>query len=227
VADDQHGESDGSAPAFDVTRPAGAWTRQQRAALAGQLRPAMRTAEIARRLGVAPSTVRDYLSDPDGQQARARRQTRAREVCSRCGRRTGARRGRRAFLLCPRCAAATRAKWSREDVIDAYLAWSARFGVEPTSTDWNHTHAQRRGGVPLERFGSGRWPTLTVIARLFGRWSELAAAARERSRGQPPAPFSRPEITGDPEGDPNPSCTRVRGESAAHSGWRARPKDVA
>jgi len=77
VAADQHGESDGSAPAFDVTRPAGAWTRQQRAALAGQLRPAMRTAEIARRLGVAPSTVRDYLSDPDGQQARARRQTRA------------------------------------------------------------------------------------------------------------------------------------------------------
>src|ERR1019366_3950801 len=39
--------------------------------------------------------------------------------------------------------------------------------------------------------------------------------------------FSGPELKRIPEGDPNPSCTRVRGESAAHSGWRARPKDVA
>lgn len=169
------------APAFDVTRPAGSWTRQERATLAGQLRAAMRTAEIARRLGVAPSTVRDYLRDPDGQQARGRRQSHARGVCSRCGQRTGARRGRRVFLLCPRCAAATRAKWDQAAVIDCYLNWWARFGVEPTSTDWNHTHARRRAGVALERFQAGRWPTLTVIKRLFGNWSALTTAARARA----------------------------------------------
>lgn len=225
MVDDQHGAA--SASAFDFTRPPSAWTRQQRAQLARTLRPAMRTAEIAGRLGVTPSTVRDYLSDPDGELARARRQRRRGGVCERCGRPTGPRRGRRAFVLCPRCATGKRANWSREDVIDAYLAWSARCGVEPTSTDWNHTHAQRRGGIARERFRSGRWPTLTVIARLFGRWSELAAAARKPSCGQPPVPFSSPELKRVPEGDPNLSCTRVMGESAAHSGWRARPKDSA
>jgi hypothetical protein len=225
VVDDQHDA--GSASAFDFTRPPSAWTRQQRAQLARTLRPAMRTAEIAGRLGVTPSTVRDYLSDPDGELARARRRGRPGGVCERCGRPTGPRRGRHAFVLCPRCATGKRASWSREEVIDAYLAWWARFGVEPTSTDWNHTHAHRRAGVWLERFRCGRWPTLTVIGRLFGRWSELAAAARECSRGEPPAPFSSRELKRIPEGDPNRSCTRVMGESAAHRGWRARPEDVA
>lgn len=202
MADDQHDAAPASA--FDFTLPPRAWTRQQRARLARALRPAMRTTEIAGRLGVTPSTVRDYLSDPDGKLARARRRRRPGGVCERCGRPTSPRRGRRAFVLCPRCATGKRANWSREEVIDVYLAWSARFGVEPTSTDWNHTHAQRRGGVPLERFGSGRWPTLTVIARLFGRWSELAAAARERSRGQPPSSSVVLNSSGFPRGTPTP-----------------------
>ena len=175
------------ASAFDFTRPPGAWTRQQRAQLARALRSAMRTTEIAGRLGVTPSTVRDYLSDPDGDLARARRQKRPGGVCGRCARPTGSNRGQRAFVLCPRCAAASRATWTREDVIDAYLDWWSRFGVEPTSTSWNHTHARRRGGVAWQRFGCGRWPTLTVIARLFRRWSELTAAARARPNGARPA----------------------------------------
>jgi hypothetical protein len=58
--------------------------------------------------------------------------------------------------------------------------------VQPTSTDWNHTHAHRRGGIALERFDCGRWPTLTVIARLFGRWSDLSAAARACTHSHPP-----------------------------------------
>ena len=66
--------SSSPASAFDFTRPPSAWTRQQRAQLARALRSAMRTTEIAGRLGVTPSTVRDYLSDPDGELARARRQ---------------------------------------------------------------------------------------------------------------------------------------------------------
>jgi hypothetical protein len=70
-------------------------------------------------------------------------------------------------------------------VIDAYLDWWGRFGEKPTSTDWNHTHARRRGGVALERFRCGRWPTLTVIARLFGRWSDLRAAAQAYAHSQP------------------------------------------
>lgn len=178
----------GSPPAFDVTHPPAAWTREQRVQLARALRPHMGTAEIARRLGVSTSTVRGYLSDPDGHRARARRESRPRGTCARCGQRTGVRRGARVFALCPRCAAAERADWTRAAVIAAYLDWWARFDAEPTSTDWNHTHARRRAGAALDRFRARRWPTLTVVARLFGQWSELRAAARERSRSQSPRP---------------------------------------
>lgn len=162
---------------FDATTPPMSWTRQQRAELASTLHPQLATAEIARRLGVARSTVRAYLNDPDGSGARARALARQGGRCRSCGQLTGAARGSRTFELCPGCAGASRASWSREQVLDAYAAWCSWFGSAPTSTDWNRTHATRRGGRALERFRSGRWPTTTVIKRLFGGWPGLAAAA--------------------------------------------------
>jgi hypothetical protein len=176
---------DAATAPYDFTRPPRTWTRQQRVQLARTLRAQMSTSEIARRLGVSASTVRGYLNDPDGQRAHARTLSDARGRCKRCGQPTGAPRGQRTFAVCPSCAPADRASWTRAQVITAYLQWWALFGGEPTSTDWNHTHARRRGGAALARFRAGRWPTLTVIGRLFGRWSELRAAAQERARDQP------------------------------------------
>jgi hypothetical protein len=138
----------------------------------------MRTSEIAQRLGVSSSTVRNYLRDPEGLRARARAATRAGSTCRFCNRATGAPRGSRTFDLCPRCAASTRTSWTRARVLGAFWRWYSMFGKPPSSTDWNHTHAKRRGGAALERFRSDRWPTSTVVVRLFGTWAQLAEAAR-------------------------------------------------
>jgi hypothetical protein len=166
--------------ALDVSRPTSMWTRRERAALAARLDGALETSEIARRLGVGVSTVREYLRDPDGSLARARGSSKT-GVCGECGLSTGSPRGARQFRLCPRCAAAARAKWTRGEVLNAYLDWWRRFGVLPTSTDWNCTHAHRRGGRDLERFLSGCWPTSSVVRRLFDSWVNLASAARVAS----------------------------------------------
>jgi len=157
------------------------WTRRERVDMAHQLRAGMATRDIARRLGVAPSTVRDYLSDPDSEKARRRLARRPRGACSVCGRETGSSRGARVFNTCRNCARRRRARWTREIAIDAYCAWWARFSVEPTSTEWNRTHAARRGDDAIQRFVSGRWPTSTVIVRLFGSWARFAVAARSRA----------------------------------------------
>lgn len=171
-----------SAPAFDCTDSPRRWSREERVILALQLRGSLSTSDIARRLEVAPGTVRGYIVDPTGQGARARRQRRPRGRCQGCGCATGPDRGERRFAWCPRCAPKGRADWDRVEVIDAYLDWWARFGVEPSSTDWNHTHARRRGGSALSRFLSRRWPTLTVVRRLIGPWSLLVTEARTDSR---------------------------------------------
>jgi hypothetical protein len=168
-------------PGLDASAPPSTWTRRQRAELAVVLSEQLGTSEIARRLGVSPSTVRSYLADPDGGHARARWKARPRGRCKRCSRPTGAPRGKRAFALCALCAAAERASWTRADVLAAYLRWQTSFGRPPTSTDWSHTHARRRGGTALERFRSGRWPTPTVVARLFGGWPALRNAVRGSS----------------------------------------------
>jgi hypothetical protein len=138
----------------------------------------MPVAEIARRLDVTPSTVRDYLSDPDGRTSRARYRQEPRGVCTCCGGATAPRRGQTPAERCSRCAATARRVWSRQDVLGAYLDWWARFAVEPTSTDWNHSHAKRRGGEALARFHSRHWPTLTVVKRTFGGWAALQTSAR-------------------------------------------------
>lgn len=154
------------------------WTRHERARVAQLLHAEMATRDIAARLGVTPSTIRDYLSDPEGTKARARRTSKAPGQCARCGRETGPNRGSRVFLHCPACAASCRSRWTRESAIGAYHDWLARFSSEPTSTDWNRTAASRRGGQAVTRFTSGRWPTSSVIVRLFDNWAQFTAAAR-------------------------------------------------
>jgi hypothetical protein len=172
------GDQEGRQPLAGFDDPRRKWTRAQRVELARQLRSGMKTREIAERLGVTASTVRDYLCDPDGTKARARRSISECGRCQCCGAQTGRPRGQHVFSLCTRCAPAHRARWTRDSVISAYITWRARFAAEPMSTDWNQTHATRRGGLALERFLSGHWPTSTVIGRLFGDWSGLRQAAR-------------------------------------------------
>jgi hypothetical protein len=154
--------------------------RRRAAALARHYRDEenLPIAEIARRLGRAPATVKAYLYDPTGERARAVKR-RYQGVCRGCGAPTAARGGKgHAYQYCKGChpgaIAPTR---TREWVRDAMRAWRARYGSPPSSTDWSRTHARQRGGEALRRVRDGDWPAPSTVIDLF--W-DLGGRARRR-----------------------------------------------
>ncbi len=154
--------------------------RRRAAALARHYRDneALSTAEIARRLGRAPATVKAYLYDPIGEKARAVKR-RYQGACRGCGRPTAARGGKGdAYAYCKLChpgaIAPTR---TRDWVRAAMLEWRQRYGRPPSSTDWSRTHARRRGGEPLKRLDSGEWPSPSTVIDLYGTWAAAVADA--------------------------------------------------
>ncbi len=142
-------------------------------------------AEIARRLGRAPSTVKAYLYDPTGEKARAVKR-RYQGTCVGCGAPTTARNGKGdAYAHCKACRpGAIARRWTRERVRDAMRAWARRYGAPPTSYDWSRTHARQRGGDALERLDSDEWPSPATVSELYGTW----AAAHQDACGQTSQP---------------------------------------
>ena len=57
------------------------------------------------------------------------------------------------------------------------LAWRARYGAAPSSYDWPHTHASRRGGEALKRLQAGDWPAASTVIDLYGSWAAAVADA--------------------------------------------------
>jgi hypothetical protein len=146
-------------------------------------------AQIAHLLDRAPATVRGYLHDPTGEKAKRRKASYAGR-CERCGMPTSGADGKdRASRHCQRCKPQSRPRWTRELVRGAHRFWRERFGFIASSVDWSGSHARRRGGQALERYRSARWPSQTVIRRLYG----TPAAAREDAFG-PAAPASRSDL---------------------------------
>ena len=140
-------------------------------------------AQIAHLLDRAPATVRGYLHDPTGAKAKARKTSYA-GSCERCGAPTSGADGKgRASRHCQRCKPQSRARWTRETVRGAHRFWLERFGFIACSADWSGTHARRRGGDALERYRSARWPSQSVIRRLYG----TPAAARADAFAEPPS----------------------------------------
>src|SRR4051794_35045458 len=96
--------------------------RHRAAALARHYRDAeqLSIAEIARRLGRAPATIKAYLYDPTGEKAKAVK-ARYRGYCRSCGAGTSPRNGKGdAYLYCWRCRpGAAHRKWTRERVGEA------------------------------------------------------------------------------------------------------------
>jgi hypothetical protein len=135
-------------------------------------------AEIARRLGRAPATVKAYLYDPTGAKARAVK-ARYRGICRGCGNPTQPRNGKGdAYEYCKNCRpGAIAARWTRDRVRDAMLAWRDRFGKLPTSYEWSRTHAQRRGAHALGRLRDGDWPSPGTVTDLYGTWAAARADA--------------------------------------------------
>ena len=135
-------------------------------------------AEIGRRLGRAEGTVKAYLYDPIGEQAREVK-ARYRGACRGCGAPTSPRGGKGdAYEYCKRCRPGAIARqWTRERSRKAMRAWRARYGAAPSSYDWSRTHARRRGGEALKRLQAGEWPAPST-----GSVRELGGGPRRRLR---------------------------------------------
>src|SRR3954467_13673036 len=150
--------------------------RRRAAALARHYRDAeqLSTAEIARRLGRAPATIKAYLYDSTGQKAPAAK-ARARGYCRHCGAGTSPRNGKGdAHLYCRRCRPGAAApKWARARVREAMRRWPQLPGPPPSSYDWSRTHAARRGAQAQRRLERGDWPAPATVSALYG----TAAAA--------------------------------------------------
>jgi hypothetical protein len=110
--------------------------RRRATALARHYRDAQQLpiAEIARRLGRAPSTVKAYLYDPTGEKAKAVK-ARYRGYCRNCGADTSPRNGKSdAHLFCRRChPGGATPQWTRARVRDAMRRWAELYGVAPSS----------------------------------------------------------------------------------------------
>ena len=138
-------------------------------------------AEIARRLGRAPATVKAYLYDPTGEKARNVK-ARYRGACRGCGAPTSARGGKGdAYEYCKQChPGAIAREWTRERVREAMRAWHTRYGTAPTSYDWSISHASRRGGDALARLQDAEWPPASTVSELYGTWVAARADAFPR-----------------------------------------------
>jgi AcrR family transcriptional regulator len=134
--------------------------------------------QIADRLGRSPATVKAYFYDPTGEKARAVK-ARYQGVCRGCGAYTQPRNGKGdAYAYCKAChPGAIERRWTPERVLAAMGAWRALYGRLPTSYDWSRTHAERRGGVALERLGDSAWPPASVVSEVYGSWSAARDAA--------------------------------------------------
>jgi hypothetical protein len=87
-------------------------------------------AEIARRLGRSPATVKAYFYDPTGEKARAVK-ARYQGVCRGCGANTQPRNGKGdayayGYGYCKAChPGAIERRWTRDRVLDAMRSWRA------------------------------------------------------------------------------------------------------
>jgi len=134
---------------------------------------------IAARLGVAPSTVRGWLSDPEGSGSRARKR-RYGACCWSCGRATTGNEPGQARALCPTCRARIRRRWTPALVVQRMREWQARYGTWPTASDWHSSRAHDRGGEAQRRWEEGIWPPASTVTRLFRRFDYAVRAAMER-----------------------------------------------
>lgn len=159
-----------------VAAPSQADDVNRRAAALQMRRRGISRREIGDRLGAAPSTVRGWLTDPDGSRARSRRAGYGAR-CECCGARTSGNRPGASRSRCRRCAGAGSRRWDRQKVVTSILEWRRRYGRWPTSSDWHATRARERGGTAWARWSSGIWPPASTVTRVFGRFSSALDAA--------------------------------------------------
>lgn len=147
--------------------------------------------EIAHRLGVSRSYAQQLLNDPDGSQARARKDSYS-QPCPRCGEPMTGSGGLSAVPdRCAACAASEQHEqryWTRERIVEAFQAFAAVAGRPPASTDPHAAYNSQR--FSDERRADGdtarhavRLPHPATVKQEFGSWPAAVRAA-----GFDPAP---------------------------------------
>ena len=135
----------------------------------------MSIAQIARRLGRSPSTIRGYLYDPDGAKARRIKDSYG-GTCSRCGAPTSGSGPSHARRVCARCNGRSSAKWQPRRIEEALRAWFERYGRQASTCDLSYAYARARapsdGGTRLRRlregWDGGPWPPASVVRYHYG-----------------------------------------------------------
>jgi hypothetical protein len=159
--------------------------REQRAAICASLAEDHGGEQAAKRLRIAYSTLRSYISDPDGSKDRARKDSYS-GTCDNCGAKTdGSNGAANAPRLCLNCAIERQTdqrKWTRAVVIDAIQRFAQQHGRPPTASDWDH--ADPANGYPPKSAVYGRHSNTPSAP--FDYWADAIEAAG----------FPRPEVGG-------------------------------
>jgi transposase len=169
-------------------------TRAEKVAEAQRLRvEGLKLREISERMGVAISTVQDYISDPDLSKHMERRR-RYGGKCVDCGKGTDGSRG--AAERCLACSQRHRheaRKWTSKRIVEAIREFAERYGRPPAAADWNPPRARATGhhDRALRFEQDGCWPWATTVVDEFGTWNAAIVAAGFASRGPGQYPRDR------------------------------------
>lgn len=124
--------------------------------------------EIGAELGVTLKTIHTWLTDPEGEALRARKE-RYGGTCIECGARTDGSRGRDAAPeRCWDCwvASETQTVWTQARIIEAIREYARLHGRPPAATAWLQP-------IPIR----GDTPPVSRVQKAFGSWNAAIAAA--------------------------------------------------
>jgi len=177
--------------------------------------------EIGERLGLAPSTVRDYHRDPEAKRNRRNRE-RYRGSCELCGRPTSGGYGYDAPRHCAVCARAQSRVWDHDRIVRAIREWHKLMGRAPTVPDWSPAHADE-GHPGAVRFLAepGRWPSAATLREHFGSFS----AALEASGVSPARRGARIRWTPEQIGEAIRAWQRVHGTPPTREDWQSSSEE--
>lgn len=154
--------------------------RERHEQVAGLRAQGLTFRQISERLGLAISTVKAAMYDPDGEKDRARK-LKYSVPCTDCGAPLNGSDGNgpNAPIRCVKCSGvrngAERKVWTREAILVAVQDWAREYGEPPAVPDWNTYSARVVLGDDMraQRFecARGQFPTFTTVVREFGSWN--------------------------------------------------------
>lgn len=121
------------------------------------------TKEIAERLGLKETSIRNALADPDNSK-RAKRRENYQGQCGDCGTTTYSDGTSRPSERCPSCAAKDNRKWTCENVIEVIQEFARIHGRPPLATEWLRALKEPHVSVG-------------TCQALFGSWASTIEAA--------------------------------------------------